>query len=177
MAGTSPVIVISLAYLRKREDGIELLKTEHRKFLKSRKGWLEAGEVLPNASLGEGKLNPYDLITDYLILITLSTSCEPCFDALDMLQPMLAQHGPFNILMLVDCDEKDFEIFRAEFGHLAALCHVSADELQKGISTNAFPWAYGINKVGQIVTSSVCGSREEFLGVIGPFHRYLHIPK
>lgn len=145
---------------------------EHRKFLKTRNGWMEPGEFVPDAEIGSEKWRVSEYIADYLILVTMSTSCEPCMNALEALHDCLQIEKPINLLMIVDCEAQDVPLFQKEFEGLAAVRHCAKDDMRNALNTTVYPWAYGINSVGQIVTSSVCGSERELAEVLRPFYRY-----
>jgi hypothetical protein len=78
-----------------------------------------------------------------------------------------------NVLIAVDCEERDIALFQNEFDGLAVVGHCLKDDMKIGLKTTVYPWAYGINKAGQIVTSTVCGNEEELSGAIAPFRRYI----
>jgi len=143
----------------------------HFKFIKRSKDWLDPGDYLPDFAgspvhIGI-KLDPRS--RSCLFLFFIDTECEPCGDGLNTLYKILSEYDlPVTILVSTPDTDK-FEVLKDAFDGMADVYRYSLKEMRAHFRTGATPWGYGINSVGQIITSSVCGNRAEFLRLVHPF--------
>ncbi|WP_239617151.1 hypothetical protein [Cohnella mopanensis] len=143
----------------------------HRKLMKQTKNWLEPGEYFPNniCSNENNVIDIYTLNRGCLFIMFVNTDCEPCGDALNTLYQILTERRlPFVILVATRETEK-LNTIREAFDDRATVYGCSQMEMKKHFLTDATPWCYGINSVGQIVTSSVAGNRAEMAKLLAPF--------
>lgn len=143
----------------------------YRKLLKQTKNWLEPGEYFPNSicSNENNVIDIYALNRECLFLMFVNTDCEPCGEALNTLYRFLSERKlPFVILVAAREAEK-LDMIREAFKDRATVYGCSQMEMKKHFLTDATPWCYGVNSVGQIVTSSVVGNRAELMRLLAPF--------
>jgi hypothetical protein len=146
----------------------------HLQFLKPTKNWLHPGEYLPDPNrFADGRLRSILAARSCMFLFFIDTECEPCGPALNMLYEALSEYDLPAVLLVAAPEDKKFDIIRTTFEGKAELHRCDMKEMKRLFGTGATPWGYGINAVGQIVTSSVCGSRSEFSALTRPFRRLI----
>ncbi len=146
---------------------------DHRKFLKQAKLWLEPGDDLPDVEYSNARnaINLYATIRSCLFVVFVDTECEPCGDALNALYSILSgRDWPVAILVATD-NHKKFEALQDAFGGMADVYWCPRRDMKNYYGTDATPWGYGVNEAGQVVTSTVCGSRAEWRGLVRPFRK------
>jgi hypothetical protein len=143
----------------------------HRKFFKNHTNALLVGDSLPNIDVKEKdtfrKLHSY--IKDYLIINFISTSCKSCISALDALELIVLANEGLNIITLIDGDEQSIKQLQALFNDKVIFIPYSKSEMGKTLGVNLYPWSYGINAKGQVITSYNCENLETYHETLKPF--------
>ncbi|OAB41156.1 hypothetical protein [Paenibacillus antarcticus] len=142
-------------------------------FLQVEEG-LQIGDYMPNIRIpNNDDMELYDCITDYLLLATISTSCAPCLPAMEAINIFIQQYPGINFLLFIDTEESTFEKAKHIFHHSAQIYHASDDLLFGELKTRGYPWGYGLNAEGQIITIEHAGSLEYLEKLVSPFKRFL----
>lgn len=143
-------------------------------FLKVEEG-LQIGDYLPNIMIPDNdSIDLYDCINDYLLVATISTSCAPCLPAMEAIDIFIQQYLGINFLLFIETEESTFEKAKQVFHHSARIYHASDDVLFGQLKTRGYPWAYGLNAEGQIITMEHVGSLESLEKLFFPFKRFLN---
>lgn len=143
-------------------------------FLKVEEG-LQIGDFMPNIRIPYyDSLQLYDFITDYLLLATISTTCAPCLPAMEALNTLIQQYPTMNLLIFLDTEEETFEKAKQIFHPSARIYRASDDVMFGELKTRGYPWAFGLNAEGQIITIEHAGSLEYLDKLLFPFKRFLN---
>ncbi|RJX37754.1 hypothetical protein D3P09_22575 [Paenibacillus pinisoli] len=142
-------------------------------FLKVEEG-LQIGDFMPNIRIPNyDSLQLYDFITDYLLVTTISTTCAPCLPAMEAIDALIHRHPSMNLIVFIDTEESAFEQAKEIFHPAARLYHATDDVLLGELKTRGYPWAYGLNAEGQIITIEHAGSLEFWGKLMAPFKRFM----
>ncbi|REK77137.1 TlpA family protein disulfide reductase [Paenibacillus paeoniae] len=142
-------------------------------FLKVEEG-LQIGDYMPNIRIPNyDSLQLYDLITDYLLVATISTTCAPCLPAMEAIDALIERYPTMNLIIFIDTEEETFEQATQVFHPSARLYHASDDVMFGELKTRGYPWAFGLNAEGQIITIEHAGSMEYLEKLLFPFKRFL----
>jgi hypothetical protein len=143
----------------------------HRRFFKNISNTLLVGNNLPNVQVMEhGVAKPlYSYIRQYMILTFISTSCKSCIDALNAMETIVSEKPGINIVVLIDGDEQTIATLDELFYHKVVFLPYARKEMGNTIGVKMYPWSYGINAKGQVVTSYNCESVETFHSALRPF--------
>ncbi|GKU76515.1 hypothetical protein [Paenibacillus sp. L3-i20] len=143
-------------------------------FLKVEEG-LQIGDYMSNIAIPHYEsLHLYDLITDHLLLATISTTCAACLPAMEALNTFVQQYPTANMHIFLDTEEDTFEKAKQVFHHTAKIYHASDDVLFGELKTRGYPWAYGLNADGQIITIEHAGSLDYLEKLLFPFKKFLN---
>lgn|GEM_PF-5230548 len=93
----------------------------------------------------------------HLLLVLISTSCEPCLGALEALDDRLAESLELNVLLGIEGSKDDFLTIRSAFVNRAFVIPLPIEQMISQLQSTAMPWGYLIDEEGLILTS-------------GPFH-------
>lgn len=142
-------------------------------FLKVEEG-LQIGDFMPNIRIpNNDSLQLYDFITDYLLVATISTTCAPCLPAMEAIDALIQRHPSMNLIIFIDTEEATFEQAKEVFHSSARLYHATDDVMFGELKTRGYPWAYGLNAEGQIITIEHAGSLEFWDKLMAPFRRFM----
>lgn len=128
---------------------------------------LSVGDFIPDIIIGDVHL--YDLINESLFITIISTSCDSCLNALDALDLFANKHPDLNFLILVIGNEDAASFIREEFSDRARVYQMPIERVINDLKTNGFPWSYGVNGEGKILSSFPCASEEWFDNLVSPF--------
>jgi len=140
-------------------------------FLKVEEG-LQIGDYMPNITIPNQDMELYDCINDYLLLVTISTSCAPCLPAMEAIDIFIQQYPEINFLIFIETEESTFEKAKQVFHSSARIYHASDDVMFGELKTRGYPWAYGLNREGQIITIEPVASLEFLEKLFSPFRRF-----
>ncbi|MBH5316411.1 hypothetical protein I6N90_01150 [Paenibacillus sp. GSMTC-2017] len=128
---------------------------------------------MPNIPISKNEnLKLYDLIDDYLLVAALSTSCAPCLPAMEALDAFIQKYPYYKLIIFVVTDEQKFELAKMAF-HESANLYIATEELvMEQLKIKAYPWAYGLNSKGQIITIAHAGRFEFLEQLAAPFRRF-----
>ena len=143
------------------------MKTQtHHKFLKSEHRDIPGlGDYLPSFYVND-KMNIYEYITDYLIVVVLSTTCSPCRDALEVVYEFVNKTPCVNIIMLIDTDTESFVQVKELFEDKINVFTASEEKIRDYFQ--GVPWGVSLNAHGQIVGSYAFDNLEWFEKIIYP---------
>ncbi|WCF10632.1 hypothetical protein NDS46_12635 [Paenibacillus thiaminolyticus] len=143
------------------------MKTQtHHKFMKREpRNVPDLGDYLPSFSVDE-KTNIYDYITNYLVVVVLSTTCPPCRKALEVVYEFVNKTPNANIVMLINADAESFLEVKELFADKLNVFLVS-DKLIRSYFQGV-PWGLSLNAYGQIVGSYAFDNPEWFEKIIYP---------
>ncbi|MCG7407035.1 hypothetical protein MH117_06355 [Paenibacillus sp. ACRRX] len=141
-------------------------------FLRTNEQW-RIGDYLPNITIPNYEdLKLYDLIDDYLLVAALSTNCAPCLPAMKALDAFIQKHPYYKLIMFVVTDEHKFELTKMAFHESARLYIATEEVMSQQIKVRGYPWAYGLNSEGQIITIAHAGRVEFLEKLAAPFSRF-----
>ncbi|MWC31304.1 hypothetical protein [Paenibacillus sp. MMS18-CY102] len=140
-------------------------------FLRERQ-FLQAGDMVANIPLPDGS-RLYEQITDHLLLAVISTSCADCLPALESLEKFANCYTKVNLVILAVTDESGMEVLQTAFDGIATVYHPPEHILAEELQIQGYPWAYGINARGQVVTSGHCGRVAWIERLLEPFEECL----
>ncbi|RJE90163.1 hypothetical protein D3P07_08085 [Paenibacillus sp. 1011MAR3C5] len=142
-------------------------------FLKVEEG-LQIGDFMPNIRIPNyDSLQLYDFITDYLLIATISTTCAPCLPAMEAIDALIQRYPAMNLVIFIDTEKGTFEQAKEIFHPSARLYHATDDVMFGELKTRGYPWAYGLNAEGQIITIEHAGSMEYWEKLMFPFKRFM----
>ncbi|MBH5320371.1 hypothetical protein I6N90_21495 [Paenibacillus sp. GSMTC-2017] len=143
-------------------------------FLKVEEG-LHIGDFMPNIAIPHyDSLHLYDLITDHLLLATISTTCAACLPAMEALNTFVQHYPSANMHIFMETEEETFEKAKQVFHPTVNIYHASDDVLFNELKTRGYPWAFGLNAEGQIITIEHAGSLEYLEYLLSPFKKFLN---
>lgn len=136
---------------------------DYRKFLKKvqKRVVPEIGELLPNFTVGTGKL--YDFLRNGLLVIVVSTRCAPCQDALAVLYDYFQMHE-VNTVILVDTLEDNMPLFYEAFSVHAEVFYMETEDWKKHFA--GVPWATALDRSGVILQSAPFNSLSTLMPVL-----------
>jgi len=117
----------------------------------------------------------YDRITNHLLLAVISTFCDECLAALESLEQFAHRYPNANLVILAVTDEPGFDILQTAFDGYASVYRLPEPVLVEELHIRGYPWAYGINARGQIVTSDHCGQLKWIERLMEPFDECLGV--
>lgn len=137
----------------------------HHRFLKhDTRDIPQIGDYLPLIFIDE-KQTINDYITDYLLIVVLSTTCLPCKKALLVLDEYL-QKNTINLVVLMDTTPESIEVVKAMF-HPDTKIH-KIDSYLLRTYFQGVPWGMCVNSEGQILSSYAFDNMEWFERIIFP---------
>ncbi|MFF2887468.1 TlpA family protein disulfide reductase [Paenibacillus sp. NPDC057967] len=149
------------------------MEKERPSFLRVEEG-LQIGDYMPNIRIPNyDSLHLYDFITDYLLLATISTTCAPCLPAMEAIDALIKRYPGMNLIIFMDTEEETFEQAKQIFHSSARLYHATDNVMFGELKTRGYPWAFGLNADGQIITIEHAGSMEYLEKLLFPFKRFL----
>jgi len=150
----------------------EIYKTQtFHKFLKSYERSIPGvGDYLPSFIVNETD-NIYGFITDYLVIVALSTTCYPCKTALTVLQKFVDNISDINVVVMIDTDEGSLEQIKNLFKNNINI-FIASNEIIRTYFQGV-PWGISVNSKGQILGSYAFDSLEWFNKIIYPVKKFI----
>ncbi|MWC28562.1 hypothetical protein [Paenibacillus sp. MMS18-CY102] len=136
----------------------------------------EVGDYMTDISVGDRHgdiITLHSLITDHLMLIILSDSCEPCFESLNAVAEFAETREQANIVVLLSSDEETMLQVRQGLPESVKLFGVDYADIGRKWKTYRFPWGYCLNRKGQILTSKGVGAVDLLAEAYRPFLRQI----
>lgn len=142
--------------------------SDHWKFYKP-KVLHRMGDFFPNVYLhqdngaerNETQRYVYDFITDHLIVLVVSTSCDACLPALNATEEYLEENPHANVVILIDTDESSCQLVKDAFIGKANVFLFPKQRIITEIFARGLPWGYALNAEGRILVTDSCGSMEK----------------
>jgi len=121
---------------------------------------LPINSEIPDITLieSDSPLTLHQLITDHLLLLLISTSCDVCADALEALDDYTHHNPTLNVVVLIDTTQENLEIIQQAFEGRASIFKYSIQDMVKHLHSNTVPWGYAIDASGKILFSQNVGS-------------------
>ncbi|WP_133297920.1 hypothetical protein [Paenibacillus paeoniae] len=123
---------------------------------------LPVNSEIPDITLIESdppqSLHP--LVTDHLLLMLISTSCEICADALEALDEYTGHYPTLNVVILIDSTEENIQVIKQAFEGRARVFKYSIQDMVKHLQSNSVPWGYAVDASRRIVSSQNIGSHQ-----------------
>jgi len=133
---------------------------------------LNVGELLPNVDIydvnAEKTVQLHDLITDHMILILSSTSCDLCQTTLEVVDEYTSAHSDMNIVILIDAEEDEYHVVRSYFGERARTFLVTIPQMIRDLKMKLLPMAFGVLASKEIVSTHGINNMNMFHQILAP---------
>ena len=153
--------------------------TGHLHFLKTRT-FLQIGDkfehIYLNASDNE-RLPLRNHITSHLLLLAISTSCEPCLQTLLLLPQIMSKHTNLRILLLVDSDPNSLAVIKESFENITVGIYPATSEfIFQTLKADGVPWGFTLNSEAQVLSLGPCSDLIGFEMLLRPLSCLLKDP-
>lgn len=108
-----------------------------------------------------------------LILVTIKTSCEPCIDALEVLDEYSRINPNGNIVFLIDSDEESYNIIKNALNMNVKVYRFPLQRMRENLEIPGTPWGFCLNSEGQILTSFPFASMEWLKRITKPISKLI----
>ncbi|UTR15691.1 hypothetical protein MM221_03635 [Salipaludibacillus sp. LMS25] len=148
----------------------------HRRFLRESQGMpsLRIGDYLPNIQLKKLRdkqtMLLYTYITDHLVVVLLSETCDLCYDALNGLQEFIQKEPDVNVVILFEGRVEHIQLIESSLPQLNVF-QVTREQLNEDLRTRGVPWGHCLNAEGQVLTSDVVKHVAHFNELMKPFSK------
>ncbi|TYP73149.1 hypothetical protein [Paenibacillus methanolicus] len=131
---------------------------------------IQIGDYIPDVTLSAG-IKLYSLLEDYLLIAMVSTDCAVCLPAFDEIDRFAAERPDYKLIVLMDTSEDKLELAKQAFSAPVRLYRIEAsvDHDMKGYG---FPWAYGVNSEGQLISHYSCSEPGHLDIIAAPFRMF-----
>lgn len=131
---------------------------------------IQIGDYMPNVLISPD-VNLYSLIQDYLLIAMVSTDCAICLPAFDEIERFAVENPDYQLIVLIDTSEEKLELAKQAFSSHVRIYRIE-DRLEADINGYGFPWAYGINSEGQLISHYSCSEPGHLDLIAKPFRLF-----
>ncbi|RJE86262.1 hypothetical protein D3P07_19510 [Paenibacillus sp. 1011MAR3C5] len=136
---------------------------------------IQIGDYFPDVHLSPD-LKLYTLLKDYLLIAMVSTECALCLPAFDEIERFAVDNPDYRLVVLIDTSEEKFELAKQAFSPHIQSYRIEA-RLDTEINGYGYPWAYGLNSEGQLITHYSCSEPGHLDIIASPFGLFHPIAK
>lgn len=129
--------------------------------------YFKIGDKIPNIKI-DSSLFLYDFLDNYLFIFLLTTTCDACETTLEVMSEFRDSYKNLNFVLLVNTSEENIETLKRIFGE-SKVYYASLSSMEREYMIEGFPWGYGINRIGEIITSNACSTKNSILALMEPF--------
>ncbi|MFD0587312.1 hypothetical protein ACFQZE_04825 [Paenibacillus sp. GCM10027627] len=134
-----------------------------------RKEPINIGDYIENLIIPGHGTSLYDPLDPYTILVSLSTTCSFCLPAMEALDIFLESHPSYRVTVLLEANEAAYQKARSMFPEKLPIYRVTDEFVFRQLNLHGYPWAYGINAEGQVITMFPCSEPRHYQDVAEPF--------
>jgi len=140
---------------------------------------LAVGTTLPDFHVGASNVlvSLHSLISSHLLLLLVSTSCEPCLTTLEAIDELTEIYRDVNAVLLIDGPESSCEFVRNALKDRVQVFRYFVPDMIEKLRTSSLPYGYVVSQTGTILSSRIVNSYESLLtacapisSLIGGFH-------
>lgn len=132
---------------------------------------IQIGDYFPDVQISPD-LKLYTLLEDYLLIAMVSTECALCLPAFDEIERFAVDNPGYRLIVLIDTSEEKFALAKQAFSP-----HIQSYRIEAHLDTEfngyGYPWAYGLNSEGQLITHYSC-SEPGLMDIIAEPFRMFH---
>lgn len=132
---------------------------------------IQIGDYFPNLPLTD-QVSLYDLLKNYLIIAMISTDCAVCLPAFDEIERFATERPDQPLIVLIDTCEQKYHKASQAFSDNVRLYRIDGNTVEREVKGFGFPWAYGINSEGQLISHYFCGNPGNLDTVAAPFRLF-----
>ncbi|REK71905.1 hypothetical protein [Paenibacillus paeoniae] len=131
---------------------------------------IQIGDYFPDVHISP-EINLFSLIQDYLLMVMVSTDCALCLPAFDEIERFAVENPHYRLIVLIDTSEDKFALAKQAFSSHIQSYRIEA-RLDMEFQGYGFPWAYGINSEGQLITHYSCSEPGHLDIIAAPFQLF-----